>query len=167
EHAWTPVGEGFDSRFPISVETFAVYDDGAGAALYAGGAFETPGGVLVNNTARWDGASWAPLDQGVYGGVVAPVVSALTVYDAGSGDELFAGGRFTVAGSAAARQMARWDGASWRAVGGLGVATWVGVFEVFDDGAGPGFYVGGGRMSSAGGVPVNSIARWDVGPWRP
>jgi hypothetical protein len=39
-----------------SVYTIGSFDDGRGPALYAGGPFETVGGALISNIARWDGS---------------------------------------------------------------------------------------------------------------
>jgi len=42
--------------------------------------------------ARWDGTSWVPLGSGLDDTLFDPAVYALTVYDDGGGDELYAGG---------------------------------------------------------------------------
>src|SRR5262245_65135 len=44
-------------------------------------------------------------------------VSALTVFDDGSGAALYAAGSFESAGGAAARRIARWNGEAWSALG--------------------------------------------------
>jgi hypothetical protein len=101
------------------VKALAVYDDGSGPALYAGGQFASAGGVVVNNVARWDGEGFTALAGGLkqsplFGGL--PEVRALTVYDDGSGPALYAGGYFSLAGGLAVRNVARWDGSSWTAL---------------------------------------------------
>ncbi|NOT30723.1 MAG: HYR domain-containing protein [Planctomycetes bacterium] len=74
------------------VVALAVYDDGSGPALYAGGYFGTAGGVPANGIAKWDGSSWTALGSGMNG-----FVSALRGYDDGNGPALYAGGGFTSA----------------------------------------------------------------------
>ena len=49
-------------------------------------------------------------------------------------------------------------------VGDPGIAGVVFSLTVFDDGTGPALYAGG-RFSEAGGVSVNSLARWDGEEW--
>src|SRR5262249_28534032 len=83
----------------------AVFDDGTGPALYAGGFFTVAGSALATHVARWDGTTmtWAPLGLGTDSGV-----SALAVYDDGSGPALYAAGQFAYAGGSAAARVAKW-----------------------------------------------------------
>jgi hypothetical protein len=149
----------------------AVFDDGTGPALYAGGRFTTAGGVVVNNIARWDGSEWSDLSgpggPGVGGGSVptAPYVSGLAVFDDGSGPALYAGGDFTIAGGVTVNNIARWEGTEWSGTSGdAGVDGDVRSLAVFDDGSGPALYAGG-DFTTAGGVTANHIARWDGSEW--
>src|SRR5688572_27452338 len=41
-----------------NIGALIVFDDGSGAALYAGGFFTSLGGVPALSVAKWDGASW-------------------------------------------------------------------------------------------------------------
>src|SRR5437870_1470682 len=50
---WSTLGSGTNS----SVNALAVFDDGSGPALYAGGTFDTAGGVPASSIARWNGQS--------------------------------------------------------------------------------------------------------------
>jgi hypothetical protein len=81
-----------------------------GTDLYATGSFQTAGGVMANNIARWDGTAWFSLGEGLddagYG---------LTVL----GGKLYVGGTFNVAGHIRANHLACWDPASstWSTVG--------------------------------------------------
>ena len=88
---WSTLGAGFGN--PMFV--LGVYDDGNGAALYAGGG---------TGLERWDGSSWSPADDGLYN------VNALAVFDDGGGPALYVGGAFTNAGGIGANDIARWDG---------------------------------------------------------
>src|SRR5690606_19830830 len=67
----------------------------------------------------------------------------------------------------------RWDGQTWSPVdgncpdtwqNGCGMSTTVSSLAVFDDGTGAALYAAGGFVS-AGGVPVQRIAKWDGETW--
>ncbi len=90
-------------------------------------------------------------------------VSALTVFDDGSGPALYAGGSFGTAGGVAANHIARWGGSSWATLDS-GMNDNVIALTVFDDGGGPELYAGG-YFTTADGVAANSIARWDGSSW--
>jgi hypothetical protein len=158
EPSWLPtfVGEGALSN---DVEVLAIFDDGTGPALYAGGDFVMAGSQTVNRVAKWDGDSWEPLGEGLNN-----TVRAFAVFDG----SLYAGGDFTGSGAVAGlNQIARWNGTSWEAVGSGVSGGLVRALEVFDDGSGEALYVGGG-FTSAGGVPdTRSIARWSGTSWSP
>ncbi len=163
EPQWVPTFGGV-AGLDTPAGALAVFDDGGGPALYVGGDFITAGGETVNHIAKWDGASWSPLGEGTNGEVLA-----LTVFDDGSGPALYAGGIFTTAGGVPAKRVAKWDGKAWTTLGeGVdGVSSfWVYDFAVFDDGTGPALFVGG-NFDTAGGLPANSIARWDGKSWSP
>jgi hypothetical protein len=160
--AWSSVGGGVSGG--ETIRALAVYDDGAGPALYAGGRFSSVGGVAASMVARWDGTAWAPLGSGTN-----DTVWALAVYDDGAGPALYAGGQFTLAGGVAASGIARWNGTSWSALGSGLAYTWpeflrVRALAVYDDGSGPALHVGG-AFSTAGGVYANGIAKWDGASW--
>ncbi len=162
---WSDLGGGTGSAsanlgMNNSVLAVAVFDDGKGPALYAGGSFTTAGGVEANRIAKWDGESWAPL-----GGGMNNTVSALAVFDDGSGPTLYAGGSFTSAGRFGANRIAKWDGESWAPLGD-GMNNTVSALAVFDDGNGPALYAGG-WFTTAGGVEANRIAKWDGQSWSP
>lgn len=156
--SWSALGAGMND----AVYALATFDDGSGAgtALYAGGAFTTAGGVLVNGVAKWDGSSWSPLGSGLNGSVYA-----LATFDDGSGDgpALFAGGSFTIAGGAPASRIAKWDGVAWSPVGS-GVNGDVRALAAVDEGNGPVLYAGG-DFTAAGGVAVERIAQWNGTSW--
>jgi len=148
------------------VNALAVYDDGAGSALYASGWFATAGGVTVNHVARWDGTAWSDL-SGPSGTGLSGMSYALTTYDDGTGSELFAGGIYTSAGGVTVNNIARWNGSAWSALDGpSGSGTNGSVFALtaYDDGSGPALYAGG-QFWQAGGLTVNSVARWDGIAW--
>ena len=150
--AWSALGQGLN----LTVNALAVYDDGSGPSLYAGGRFTTAGGQPANSVARWDGTAWTAV-----GGGINPdenTVNTMTVFDNGDGPALYAGGQFTVAGGQPASNIARWNGASWTALGS-GTDGRVVELVVLDRGTGPALYAGG-NFINAGGTQVNHVARW-------
>ena len=165
---WFPLGAGADGI----VRAFASYDDGSGNGpeLYIAGRFETAGGLIVNNVARWDGSQWSALGDGITGGKnVHNKLWSMTVFDDGSGEALYVSGNFTTAGGIPASGVARWDGISWSPVGlGFPVHRFETVYAlvVYDDGTGPSLYAGG-SFDVAGKVEVNGLARWDGKEWSP
>jgi hypothetical protein len=157
--AWSAVGGGVGvpegGRRP-SIDAMAVYDDGRGQALYVGGILDEVGGVPVRNIARWDGATWSALGDGVGSGVNDRILS-MAVFDDGSGPALYAGGEFADAGGASALNIASWNGQRWLPLGD-GADAGVYTLAVFDDGSGQALWAGG-EFNSAGGVGSH-LARW-------
>jgi hypothetical protein len=104
------------------VRSFGAFDDGAGLALFAGGKFESAGGIATHSLARWDGSAWSAF------GAAANEIEALAVFDEGSGGgpALFAGGY--AGGPFEFLHVARRSGAGWAGLGtgrerrGLGAA---------------------------------------------
>ena len=182
--AWSALGSGMDRQ----VSALAV--DGGGS-LYAGGHFNTAGGVGARRVARWDGTVWSPLGTGV-GVADSENVSALAVDGGGA---LYACGNFDIAGGVSADNAAKWDGASWSALGarlvtntlawGTGGTLFAGgdVVDQWDgtswSSVGPGTdsYVyalatdgagnlyAGGAFTTAGGVSASHIVKWDGTSW--
>ncbi|MBI1381937.1 MAG: hypothetical protein GC161_12710 [Planctomycetaceae bacterium] len=155
--AWLPTF-GAEPGFNAPALAATAFDDGTGVALYVGGEFTVAGGVSASRIARWDGASWHDVADGLNG-----TVNALAVFDDGSGAALYAGGSFTLAGGQFASRVARWNGSVWRPVGS-GVSNSVNALEVFDDGSGPALFAAG-EFTFAGGAAANRIAKWDGQGW--
>ncbi len=109
---WSSLAGGVNSNGSNFIYAIAVFDDGTGPAIYAGGNFQTAGvaapggGIAAGSIARWDGTAWTPLGSGMGGGV--PWVFALGVYDDGGGPALYAGGTFSSAGGSPAAGFAKW-----------------------------------------------------------
>ena len=140
---WSALGTGIEGE-SASVRALAL--DGAGN-LYVGGSFTIAGGVGVNNIAKWDGGTWSVLGTGIEGTYYYKVM-ALAVDGAGN---LYAGGEFSTAGGAAAKNVAKWDGYTWAALGS-------GIDDRIDalawDGAGN-LYAGG----------LWTLTQWDGSAW--
>ncbi len=78
-------------------------------------------GVLVVSTAAMagdEGGCVAGIDPSIGQPGLNSSVFALAAYDDGTGETLYAGGFFTLAGGNSASRLARWNGKSWQEVGG-------------------------------------------------
>jgi hypothetical protein len=168
---WSTIGAGLTGAGTQRVLALAVHDDGSGPALYAGGHFTEIDSVPALRVARWDGSAWSAVGTGMIG-TSNPEVRCLTVADLGlgSGPLLYAGGSFKFGPGLAIREIAAWDGSSWRAVGGgvgngsSGATPWVSAIAAYDDGSGLVLYAGG-RFVEADGVACHHIARFDGREW--
>ena len=107
---------------------------------------------------------WIP----TFGGAPGPdgPVYAVADFDDGSGPALYIGGEFSFVGGVAARDIARWDGARWSAVGS-GLQGRVMTLAVHDDGSGPALYAGGFFTGPHAGVDLDGVARWNGERWEP
>jgi len=152
--AWTALGSGLNGP----VDALAVFDDGSGPALFAGGRFTTAGGIEANRIAKWDGTDWTPLGSGMN-----DWVRTLAVFDDGTGPALYAGGEFTTVDGVEANRTAKWDGTIWTPLGS-GADNDVFTLAVLDLGTGPALYAGG-NFTTAGDSPASRVARWDGMTW--
>ncbi|MBK7877656.1 MAG: hypothetical protein IPJ77_18365 [Planctomycetes bacterium] len=155
--SWSALGAGLTGDVR-AIYSLAVYDDGTGPALYAGGRFALAGGQPANHIARWNGTSWSTLGSGTN-----DYVFDLCVYDDGTGSALYAGGSFTTAGGQPLPNLARWNGTSWSPPGIAPNGTVMGL-GVVDEGSGAALYAGG-LFTLAGGQPANHVARWNGSAW--
>ena len=159
--AWN---EGWEHEGQRGVLSTAVFDDGTGPALYAGGLYiGTPN--VAGSLWRWDGVDWSAVPGRPLG-----TVAAVVTFDDGSGPALYVGGAFATAGGQTVNNVARWNGQSWSPLAqgltaGTGFAT-VRALCVHDDGTGPALYAGG-YFTSNGSTTVNGVARWTGGQWAP
>jgi hypothetical protein len=120
-----------------------------------GGGFTHAGTLPVNNVAQWNGSGWSPLGTGV-----SDYVYSL----AAAGSNLYAGGKFTTAGGALANHIAKWNGTNWSNLGsGLGGGDAF-YFVRSIAAVGSDIYAGG-DFSTAGGLPIKLIARWNGFAW--
>ncbi len=140
------------------VTSFATWDDGGGAALYVGGLFQQGGSQTLKRIGKWDGNNWSPLGVGL-----DSTVWCMNVFDdgLGGGPALYVGGQFvrTDDGNLLLNRIAKWDGSTWSALG-TGMNNLVNALAVFDDGNGPALYAAG-NFTTAGGVTVNRVAKWN------
>ena len=150
---WSSVGGGgLDSHCSQEltvVHALAVFDDGDGPKLFAGGTFD---GAL----AAWDGQSWSSVPEHIFGDVYA-----LEVFDDGSGPALYLGGSFTDIGVLEVNSLARWDGQSFSAIDG-GVDGQVWALERSTESL-----LVGGAFLTAGSKIADSVAQWNGSAWSP
>ena len=167
---WLPIPTDGGAALIGVVNTFSVFDDGSGPALYAAGDFRSSVSQPLDRVARWNGSAWTPLagpgDTGLNGPAHASIV-----FDDGSGSALYVGGSFSQAAGVTVNGIARWNGAAWSPLfgpgaPGVGGTTGVKAMAEYNDGTGAALYVGG-SFNTAGGELVNSIARWDGFEWSP
>ncbi|MEQ1892229.1 MAG: hypothetical protein ABL998_06780, partial [Planctomycetota bacterium] len=111
--SWSALGAGVNG----AVAALAVFD----GALHVGGSFTRAGNQPAAHIAKWNGAHWAPLRERVRpapghdDGTDGPV-TALAVFDDGTGPALYLAGSFARAGRKSAANVARWSGAGWSAL---------------------------------------------------
>ena len=106
---WFPLGV---TGLSAGINAIAVL----GNDIYVAGTFSSIGGVSANSIARWDGSAWSALGSGVTDGLQPGQVFALAV----SGNNLYVGGYFRVAGGLPNFGFAKWNGSSWSQPGGVG-----------------------------------------------
>lgn len=162
---WSNISSGlsFGGNGPgESVYAMEVYDWGSGPRLVVGGLIDRNANPLDSsgNVAMWNGAAWEGLGFNTDG-----QVNALHVATIAGETALHVGGWF----SSPANSVLKWNGTQWAALGsGIPAGPFASgrVFALtsFDDGSGEALYVGG-FFFSAGGIPVNNIARWDGSQW--
>jgi hypothetical protein len=131
-----------------AVYSLAVYN----GSLYAGGTFDSIGGVAVSNIARGNGTSWASVGSGIQftdSGHVYALASYL--------GNLYAGGVFTGAGGVSVSNIAEWNDTVWASAGGVSSFGNVNVLLA------PGNNLfAGGFFTEAGAVNANSVAEFST-----
>ncbi|MGP1345623.1 MAG: hypothetical protein ACTS3F_03010 [Phycisphaerales bacterium] len=177
--AWSAL-PGAGGASPSGIRALELFDDGDGAALYAGGKFTVAGGAPANNLARWDGTHWTPILVDGLNGVNSTVHDLRAIQD-GSDPALIVGGAFTHLGFVGfgnggppAYRVARWDGTQWSTLGdGVGAQSafpnssiYIEAVRWFDDGDAPSLFVGG-KFTESSGIATNFVARWNGNQWHP
>ena len=150
---WSPLGSGMSSL----VWALSVYNN----ELIVGGDFTTAGGVSAVRIAKWNGTIWSPLGSGM-----SSSVRAFTIYPPQTG-ELIAGGGFSTAGGVTVNNIAKWNGTTWSPLGsGMGGFNKL-VLGLIVYPLQAGELIVGGYFTTAGGVSVNNVAKWNGTTWSP
>ncbi len=154
---------GISSVYPLGL-ALLVHDLGAGPVLCVGGNFDAAGPVAARNVATWNGTQWGALGAGPgAGGTGHGGVVALTVFDAGAGPELIAGGDIFT-GAPPHSRAARWTGSTWEPVGSAIGPGLIAGFCTADLGSGPALHAG---LSVSSSSTQNMVVRLDNGAWTP
>jgi hypothetical protein len=164
---WSALGSGIGSGNDY-VAALAVFDDGSGSKLYAGGGFNIAGSVHANNIAVWNGSYWQPLGNGLlsFDNNIAGV-SSLLPYKTATESVLVAGGHFTQAGTTQVHHIASWNGVNWSDLGG-GVHSFLNAsVDALASLQGTHELYAGGFFDNAGAVNARDIAKWDGTSWSP
>jgi len=121
-----------------------------GSDLYAGGNFDSIGGIAANRFARFDGFSWHSYPQ------LGSDVSAIEEYNG----EIYVAGDFNAGNGK--KDIAKWNGTNWVSVGGgfSGPNSWVNCMTVYQ-----GLLYVGGYFFTSQGDPGNNIASWNGTNW--
>lgn len=162
---------GIFDQYAVALDYWDADGDGPGKPLMVvGGNFTKVYGGKAHFLASWDGAKWAEIGGGIYGGDYAAVYSVVSWDIDGDGPGLSAlivAGDFTQVGDKSIRYLAKWNGTKWTRLGD-GVDGRVLAAALFDDdGPGPGLpalYVSG-DFKNAGDQPIHGLARFDGQNW--
>ncbi|HTP07785.1 MAG TPA: hypothetical protein VMP08_06015 [Anaerolineae bacterium] len=150
---WYPLGDGTTG----TVNAILI----SGNTMYVGCSCNDVSGIPVGGIARWNitAQSWSGV--GAYltssNGQFSGVVNALAL---DGGGRLIVGGYFDHAGTLPVMNIARWDGASWSAIGS-GIGTSNGTDGVFALAASGNDIYAGGYFT----YPTSNIAHWNGSTW--
>ena len=156
---WTAIATSIVPSYAI-VMSLAVFNDGTGRALYAGGMFTSIAGVPAQYVARWNGSSWSPVPG------FPAWARSLCVFDDGGGLAL---GAITDTGTGATwERVYRWNGSAWASLPMPSIPTswWTYGQKLFahDDGTGPALYAAVARPGNNATV-VSYLVRWNGTGW--
>jgi len=154
--SWSDVGGGVSGTFGAGeVVATAVFDSGNGPELVTGGHFLGAGGVPAPYVATWNGSNWSAVPSGLDG-----YVEYLQVFDVGdgAGPRLIAAGGFGSGLGATISDIATFDGVAWSALEDWSSGS-VRALGSYDDGTGPGLYIGG-RFLTIAGQRSRDLVRW-------
>lgn len=135
-YQWHQMGAGVNG----DVNAIAVH----GSDVFVAGSFDTAGGIVAWNVAKWNGTSWSAA------GCLNGTVKDLIVY---KGD-LYACGQFVLCPSSAGVNFAKWNGSSWLPLSG--VTGMVNTMQVIDTT----LFLGGNFTHSSG---AKNIVKWTQG----
>lgn len=153
QYNWKNVGSGTN----LAVNALAA--DPVNNVVYLGGVFTQAGALPTVGIAKWDGANYSGLGQGI---LLGSGVYSLLVLPNG---DLVAGGSFTNMDGILCKNIAKWNGAIWSPMG-LGLdtinAAVVRALAVYKN-----EIYAGGIFNNSGGFPLSFIAKWNGTSWVP
>ena len=134
--------------FPQHIDSFTKF----GTNVYAAGYFMTSSGSSFHYLAKQDGTNWQALYPGAIGAVFAMAIS---------GNILYVGGAFDVAGGNAAKNIAQWNGSTFAPLGsGMGRDFTINALAII----GTNLYAGG-SFTMVGESTASYVARWNGRTW--
>ncbi|HEX8103567.1 MAG TPA: hypothetical protein VF533_13205 [Solirubrobacteraceae bacterium] len=154
-NTWRSLGQGVQAANSTPGTVNALASDGNGG-VWATGVFRQNGATPVNNIGHYTAGAWRPLGGGLFLGTSAGAAIGNAL--APSGTDLYVCGRFDHAGAASAKNVARWTGSAWRALGN-GLSGGDGTCGALATVGGK-VYAGGG-FSTAGTGEAKGLAVWD------
>lgn len=149
--SWSALGDGLNQQV-LSLEIY-------NGELHAGGWFTQSGLNTAHKIAKWDGDSWTTVGPQIGGAPMNIWIHALKTV----GSDLYMGGIFVSIDGVTMRNIARWNGSSWSALGDGFNNT------VFSLAHNNGILYAGGSFTknSSATVTLNYIAAWDGLNWSP
>ncbi len=132
--------------------------------LYVAGRFDSAGNIKAKNIASWNGTNWIALGKGIRGIIdkdyqfkTTEYVNTMLV----SESNLFVAGVFDSAGEFSAKNISKWNGVNWSAIGG-GLNGPVNCIEKI----GKTIFIGGEYDTINSTIRAISISKWDsVNGW--
>ena len=152
---WSPFGNnaGAAGVFEMVVRGTDVYVGGQWSLFVEGSPFLQTQGVV-----KWNGTTWSALGSGLSEGPFGlPASVEAMVFDAAG--NLHVGGQFAKAGGQDARNVAKWNGSAWSALG-AGLDSRVSTLAMGPDGT---LYAGGVFAEGL----LRRVAKWDGTQWQP
>ena len=160
--SWSSLGLGVAGPDANSggVNTITLMPNGE---LVVAGQFTTAGGEVANNIASWNGVEWSALGSGLSGNTFGTTwVSKTSLSPNG---DLIAAGKFNWSGFVQVGPIARWTGAAWIPLSGVGgqIGIGGGIYGLAVLPSGEVFVTG--DVVVAGVVGLGYVARWDGSSW--
>jgi hypothetical protein len=122
-----------------------------GTDLYVGGTFTGQNGLYITDgIVKYNGTTWTGISTGTQGGDHS--VNDILI----SGNTIYTGGNFALAGGVGARNIAKITSGAWGGFPGTGLDARPTTITA----SGPDLYLGG-TFTTAGPFVVNRIAKWD------
>jgi trimeric autotransporter adhesin len=145
---FVPLGSGLND--------YAICMQSHNSELFVGGMFTQAGGVPVNSLAKWNGTAWSPVDTTL--AICMP--SCMQIYN----NELYIGGLFAITSAAGYTMMTvmKYSGGKLHPVGGGLGLSYVYTMEVYN-----GELYAAGTGTTASGMPVDLVGRWNGSTWSP
>jgi hypothetical protein len=151
--SWSALGSGV-TGFHTEVTALAIDSSGN---LYASYESENGASGIVGGIIKWNGSAWNAVGSIFWNGPAHGYVFALACDKSGN---LYAGGAFTNPSDTASKNIAKWNGSAWSALGS-GTNDWI--YALTADSSGN--LYAGGYFNTAGGVAANHIAKWNGSAW--